>query len=329
LSVDWYRDILWRRRRAAQTSADQAASDDEPNFAGVRIVTYNPSCFDTIVSLIDDEFLIDTGASNSGSEPLDQHLRRRSDTSPIAYAFPRYVIALTDERCVLPEWKPYDGLRAEIDVMTLLQYSWDRIDRRLPYYWAGTYPSKTRSLLDDAIGYLVAADKALTDFENLTDDLEQEYIDAIRRGDVELELNGDSLQSYVSEAEVVSNLTSAAIEAGMRREDEYKVGSVFAEELLWVLRVSGIETLPDLDRFLDDASQRAPDLLRQIALLSGERGFDPWGVPDSIIIWLLLVLRRADETTVELTHRNDALVYALNTLIGNRTASDDRPPNVS
>jgi putative GTP pyrophosphokinase len=327
-SAERYRQALWRMRKEQPTGLDPADSDG-PSFAGVRIITHNPSNFDTIVTLIDDEFLVDTGASNSGSEPRDQHLRRRSDTAPIEYPFPRYVIALTDERCVLPEWKPYDGLRAEIDVMTLLQYSWVWTDRNLSYYWAGTYPSITRSLLDDAIGHLVAADETLADFERLTDDMEQEYIDAVRRGDVDLELNGDSLQSYVSEAEVVSNLTSAAVEAGMRRDDEYKLGPKWAEELLWVLRMSDIETLPDLDRFLDDASHRAPDLLRQIVLLAGERDFVPWAVPDSIIIWLLLVLRRADDTTVELTDQHKALEYALNTLIGNQVTSDDRPTNGS
>ena len=324
-SVDRYRDALWRRRSADQSGVDPATSSG-PSVGGVRIVTYNPSCFDTIVTLVDDEFLIDTSASNSGSEPRDRHMHRRSDTAPIEYPFPRYVIALTDERC-LPEWKPYEGLRAEVDVMTLMQYSWERIDRNLAYYWAGTYPSKTRSLLDDAIGHLVAADEALADFENLTADLEQEYIDAIRRGDVDLELNGDSLGSYLREAEVVSSLTAAAIDAGMRPDDDPPW--LFSEELLWLLRMSDIRSLPDLDRFLHDASDRASDLLRQITLLTGEREFVPVGSPYWIVMWLVLVLRRADSTTVWLTRNREELEYALNTLIGNRVASDDEPQNSS
>jgi hypothetical protein len=124
-------------------------------------------------------------------------------------------------------------------------------------------------------------------------------------------------------------LVAAGIEAGMRREDEYDLAWRFAEELLWVLRVSDIETLPELDRFLQDAWDRAPELLRQIVLLSGERDFVPWAVSDSIVMWLLLVLRRADDATVELTQQHQGLQYALNTLIGNQVASEDRPANDS
>jgi hypothetical protein len=174
----------------------------------------------------------------------------------------------------------------------------------------------------------VAADGVLTEVKTLTDTIEQEYIDAIRGGHVELELNGDSLRSYLCEAEVVSSLIAAGIEAGMRRDDEYDLAWRFAEELLWVLRVSDIETLPELDRFLQDSSDRAPELLRQIVLLAGERDFVPWAVSDSIVMWLLLVLRRADDTTVELTQQHQGLEYALNTLIGNRIASHERPGDV-
>jgi hypothetical protein len=316
-----YESLLFRNLKTGRS--------DESTGAGVHVVTHNTSYFDAIIKVIDEEFLVDSGAWDPAQRPDRPHAYARDDVAPIEYSYPRYVVRLTDERCVLPEWKPYQGLRVEIDVMTVLQYAWERTDEHLSYYWAGSYPSPIRTLLDDAIGHFVAADGVLTEVETLADTIEQEYIEAIRHGDVDLELNGDSLRSYLCEAEVVSSLVAAGIEAGMRREDEYDLAWRFAEELLWVLRVSDIETLPELDRFLQDASDRAPELLRQIVLLSGERDFVPWAVSDSIVMWLLLVLRRADDATVELTQQHQGLQYALNTLIGNQVASDDRPANDS
>lgn len=292
-------------------------------------MTYRTAHFEDIANVLEDDFTIDAEASNADRRLDELRLKSRAATAPIEYAFPRYVVALTEERAALPEWKPYAGLHAQIDVMTVLQWSWADIDDDLPYFWAGAYPTRTRKLLHDAIGHLAAADRALTEFERLTADVQQEYVNAVRRGNVGLELNGESIRSYLRNAEAVSSLTAAAIEAGLTRDDEYEVGDFSAEMVLWVMRATGVETLPELDQFLREASERAPDVLRRIVLLAGERDYVPWAYPDSIVEWLLVVLRRADGTTVELTQHIEELEYALNTLIGNRIASDDRPQNDS
>jgi hypothetical protein len=284
-------------------------------------VTYKTSYFEDIVRALDDEFVIDTEASSADYRMGEPPPHTRGNTAPVEYAFPHYVVTLTQERAALPEWKPYADLHAQIDVMTVLQWSWTDIDDDLPYFWDDAYPTRTRKLLDDAIGHLAAADRVLSEFERLTSAGQQEYVDAIRRGDVGIELNGESLLSYLRNAEAVSDLTAAAIEAGMRRADEYEMGQLDAEMVLWVTRATGLTTLPELDRFLRDASERAPDLLRQFVALTGEKEFLPWAYPDDNVIWLLLVLRRADLMTVELMGFRDELEYALNTLIGNRAGN--------
>jgi hypothetical protein len=292
-------------------------------------VTYKTSYFEDIVRTLDDEFVIDTEASSVDYRMGEPAPHIRGDSALVEYAFPHYVVALTQERAALPEWRPYADLQAQINVMTVLQWSWTDIDEDLPYFSAEAYPTRTRKLLGDAIGHLAAADRALSEFERLTTVGQQEYVHAIRRGDVGLELNAESLLSYLRTAETVSDLTASAIEAGLRRDDEYVIGQLDAELVIWVMRATGLRTLPELDEFLRQASERTRDLLRQIVELSGARDFVPWAFPDSIVMWLLLVLRRADKTTVELTQHRDELEYALNTLIGNQVAGDDQPPDVS
>jgi hypothetical protein len=58
---------------------------------------------------------------------------------------------------------------------------------------------------------------------------------------------------------------------------------------------------------------------------SGERGFAPWALPDSIVSWLALVLRRADAGTVALMRFADEIEDALNAIIGNPSEGRDAP----
>ena len=65
--------------------------------------------------------------------------------------------------------------------------------------------------------------------------------------------------------------------------------------------------------------------MRDIASLSSEAAFLPWAIPDSIVEWLVLVLRRADSETVSFVGYYDEIDDAVNTLIGNPVRSREAP----
>jgi hypothetical protein len=69
-----------------------------------------------------------------------------------------------------------------------------------------------------------------------------------------------------------------------------------------------------------------PAILADIAAATKERGFQPWALSDSIVEWLLLVLRRADAETVSLMRYFKPIEDGINAVIGNpvtRRATSD------
>jgi ppGpp synthetase/RelA/SpoT-type nucleotidyltranferase len=323
LSPDRYESRLFRSERAQRLQTAASRTADE-SCAGVRVVTYTTAYVDDVVALLYDEFSVEADAGNHSPAHADAW-RNWIDAGTSDYALLRYVVALTEQRSVLPEWKPYEDLRVNVDVLTVLQEAWRRIDWDLPYYSGKTYSSLSRHALETIVDHLDAADRALIEFRDATNEVEREYSDTIANDNFDLELNGDSLRAYLAGAEPISTLTEMAIDAGMRRDDEYEPDSTNVEKLVWLARVNGIETLDGLHRFVRETLERAPRVLGQITDVSTQRGFVPWALSTSIVTWLLLVLCRADTTTVQLLEYHDALEYALNTLIGNQMPGDPSP----
>jgi hypothetical protein len=83
-----YEALLYRNLKTGRS--------DESTGAGVRVVTHNTSFFDAIITVLDEEFLIDSGASDPARRPNDRHAHAPDDVAPIGYPYPRYVVRLTD-----------------------------------------------------------------------------------------------------------------------------------------------------------------------------------------------------------------------------------------
>src|SRR5687767_3538099 len=87
------------------------------------------------------------------------------------------------------------------------------------------------------------------------------------------------------------------------------------QRLLWLLERYGIKTVAELQDFVNDAAPRAPEIFRRLVELSARDGEDVVAQPEGLLLFLLLVLNRADSDTVNLTERRQEI--ALNVMIGN------------
>jgi ppGpp synthetase/RelA/SpoT-type nucleotidyltranferase len=70
---------------------------------------------------------------------------------------------------------------------------------------------------------------------------------------------------------------------------------------------------------------RAPGVIADVARIATDRGFTPYGVRNSILAWLLLVLNRADAETVAVADFYEEIEFALNTL--SETLSNNAKPS--
>lgn len=309
-------DRLYRALRNDEDVEDPFR--DLPDFAGVTIVVSELEEIDAVADLVERELDVDHGSSVSAAEAAT---RRAAIPEPpsLGYEGVRYATQITTARAELPEWKPYAGLRVQIEVQTVLQYAWERIDRDLPYYRGESYPPEARRSLGDFEALVAATDRQHQEIWAALAEENARYRELIERGELDIELNGESVAAYLQASETVAALTQAALAAGFRPDpDPFDPNRTELEELtMWLLRHNEIQTLQQLDDFLREARGRADRILGDIATISIDRGFQPWALPDSIVQWLLLVLRRADPDTIELMRYIDEIAHSLNILIGN------------
>jgi hypothetical protein len=246
-----------------------------------------------------------------------------SSSCSIVSAAARYFVSIPKARAELSEWKPYEGLWVNVDVVTLLQRALDHAEADLPYLWRKSYPEAVQEQIAEYYSLVAAADDQFASIWSAINELQAEYGAAVLRGDLDLELNVQSLATYLSSSDTVAELVRVGIAAGLEPDDDYEVHHLALEQgLLWLLRPNEIETIRELDDFLQNAYGRAGEVFADLVKLC-EADRDLWALPDSIVEWLLLVLQRADPETIDLMWYFQGLKDALNTLIGNPIPTRD------
>jgi GTP pyrophosphokinase len=310
--ADYDDDFVVRAYRARRAGIDVQNPLLELNgFAGVGIV------------------VADLPRAKAAAETIEQELEINRDVSLLPSgdegqpAVPRYFVSIPKARAELSEWKPYEGLWVNVDVVTLLQRALDHAEADLPYLWRESYPESVQEQIAEHYSLVAAADRRFASIWGAINELQTEYEAAVLRGDLELELNVQSLVAYLGSSDTVAELVRVGIAAGLRPEDDYEVDHLALEQgLLWLLRPSEIETVRELDDFLQNAYGRAGEVFADLVKLC-EADRDLWALPDSIVEWLFLVLKRADPETIDLMWYFQGLKDALNTLIGNPVPTRD------
>lgn len=134
------------RRKDYKTPEDEIS-----DLAGIRVIAYLETEIISIIETIKDTFeVIDC-------ESLDKS--RELGTDRIGYRSFHFVCRLGAERDLLPEYKPYKGLKFEIQVRTVLQHAWAEIEHDRNYKFAGVLPPEIRRRLFLIAGMLELADR--------------------------------------------------------------------------------------------------------------------------------------------------------------------------
>ena len=287
--------------------------------AGVTVMVETPASLPQIVELVRREFMVDLAGSLSIEEAgaLNERL---AGPDNVAYASPHYLVSLDERRLELGEWSRFAGLKIRIEVKTLLQDAWERIDRDLPFYVATSYPPEVRDLLARSALGLSAIDADLAEAKDAIQRLLGEYEEAVAAGELQLPVNGISLLAYVRTSELVRSLTELGADVGLASVPDYEPELTDIEHrVLWLLRSADVHTLAELEDFLKQATPRARDTLTELVRVTTDQGYTPSALPESIVEWLWLVLHRVDAETISMLRYWDEIEHALNTLIGNPT----------
>lgn len=216
--------------------------DEVTDVSAVRVVTYFANDVHSVADAIRADFLID--ASNS----VDK--RDLLDPDRFGYLSLHYVVSLPMGRTELTEFRRFAGLKAEVQVRSILQHAWAEIEHDLGYKTSLGVPRDVRRQFSRLAGLLELADAEFVAIRDALERYEAAVPQLIETQPGHVHLDKASLKNLISEGPIVPELDSA-----LAQFTEGKlfigVGDESIETYVAGFKVLGITTIAELTRALE------------------------------------------------------------------------------
>jgi ppGpp synthetase/RelA/SpoT-type nucleotidyltranferase len=277
------RSFIDKIQREGKTYANPL--EEITDLVGIRIIAYQQEDVDRIRELLEKELDIDWGNSVDKAETLDP--------DRFGYLSVHYVVGLPPARRRLTEWKVFSSIKAEIQVRTALQHAWAAIDHKLRYKTAKEVPRDLRRKLFCLSALLELADDEFSNLTKLSEQVEAQYSQRLKKGNLDIEVDLSSLQVYLSSTKHLTRWRKEAREIGFRAAlDAGERRRKRRSRLLKILQLTGVATIKELDDILSDADSWGTEVLTRFFKLSSEAGRVPTAVGHNLIMILVLYAKR-------------------------------------
>lgn len=281
---------------------------DMPDLIGLRVIVYYAADRQAVGDLLEQEFVIDWDRSTGE--------REARDPDRFGYESAHYIVSLRDDRAGLSDWADYRAMHAEVQVRTVLQHAWAAISHKLDYKSEVEVPRELRRQLFRLSALLELADDEFDGLRTDTAQVEARYEERIGAGDLDIELNAASLETYGYVTGSTDRWQALALEAGFRPlevTDPYD-RSYDRTSLLNVLDAENVRTLEEFDDLLSASEDSGQALLGRIAKQATEDGHTPVATPLDVLTILILATRQPDDEVLEATEFRDEIQNAIRAL---------------
>ncbi|WNM40258.1 hypothetical protein RMN56_02505 [Micromonospora halotolerans] len=253
------------------------------DLVGLRIITYYLEDVVRVGEILKAQFVIDE--SNSVDKAAG------FDPDRFGYTSVHYVLGLAPARGELAEWRPFKGIRAEIQVRTALQHAWAAVNHKLDYKSTTEAPAKLRRRLFRLSALFELADEQFSELRDERERISSQYEGEVREGHLEIPLNEASLLAYLSDSDTISAFTERLrqLEATVRMHDEKRMARD-RRDLLEVLDLYNIETVAELDKYIKS------DIFPHMSI-PPYTGYAT-SVPDWLTAYILIDKKASKETVV-------------------------------
>ncbi|MDX8033609.1 hypothetical protein SK803_25595 [Lentzea sp. BCCO 10_0856] len=213
--------------------------NDMTDLVGLRIIAYYLEDVEKIVGLLRSQFTV-----------LEEHSANKQDAlaaDQFGYTSIHLVIRMGDNRCALPEWSQYAGITVELQVRTTLQHAWAAVHHKLSYKRAEEAPTSLQRKLFRLSALFEMADEQFSAIRTATSELSDEYSDNVKQGNLDIEIDADSLDAYLY------NSPKVALIRGIAGEDvssQIRAGDSLRSELIQLAVHLGAKTIEEFDRLL-------------------------------------------------------------------------------
>ena len=126
------------------------------DLVGVRVIVYYPDEIEQVVSIIDDEFDVQTSENKSQILELDK----------FGYRSFHNIVTIPENWTQTPNYRGLSGLKCEIQVRTLLMHAWAEIEHKLQYKNEESVPSELRRKLFRLSAKFEEADEQFQELRN-------------------------------------------------------------------------------------------------------------------------------------------------------------------
>lgn len=210
------------------------------DLVGFRVINYFEDDIDFVADLVQNEFEVDNYNS------ID---KRQLENDRFGYRSLHFVFSLRPERLKLTEYKKFAGMKAEVQIRSILQHSWAEIEHDLGYKGESEIPETAKRTF-----YRVAAllEQADIEFVKLRAEIKL-YEDAVKKkiqaNPASVLIDKASLLSFIRENPILEALEiKVEKELKIKREDIEK--STVSNSLVRFekLKVTTVKQLEDLYR---------------------------------------------------------------------------------
>jgi ppGpp synthetase/RelA/SpoT-type nucleotidyltranferase len=285
-------NFVSKLRRKEEKYADPLA--EVTDLTGLRVVLYYLDDVDRVGEIIEDQFEVDRANSVDKADLLDP--------DRFGYLSVHHVVRLEEPRRSLPEWAPFGDISAEVQVRTVLQHAWGAISRKLAYASVREAPRDLQRSLNRLSALLELGDDQFLNIRRAREGIEEVYDRELERGNLNLEVDESSLESYIRESGLedrVSQLARAAGSPQRRLDPEYlkEMQQEGMSDLLSVLRALEIDQISQLDERIQGLWEAIPEFMTSVNEVYGARHGKP--IADLPLNWLVLILLWSAEATPE------------------------------
>ncbi|MFM0235923.1 GTP pyrophosphokinase [Paraburkholderia sediminicola] len=252
------------------------------DLTGLRIITYYQDDAALIGELIKSEFDVDSTNSVEYS-PID---------SEFGYRSAHYVVRLSDSRGPLVEWAGLAGLRAEIQVRTVLQHAWAAISHKLQYKREHDVPTPLRRKLFRLSALFELADDEFVSLRDASGLLSRQIDSQLAEGNRNIRIDHVSLHQFIEQSLVVSELCVLAAEVGFSFDDPNDPDDSDRDTISDLVLLAGyarLNTLSQFENVLEGASSWAKAYFTEQYARNGSSDGDEWYVSPAFMCELVLI----------------------------------------
>jgi ppGpp synthetase/RelA/SpoT-type nucleotidyltranferase len=281
-------------KKIQKKDATYRSIEDITDVAGVRVITYFSDQVDKVASIVENEFKVDIKNS------IDK--RKVLDPDRFGYLSLHYVISLSEARCVFPENQALSGLRAEIQIRSILQHTWAEIEHDLGYKTSSEVPESIRRQFARLAGLLELADDEFVRIRNSLEAYSREVSTKIAEDPNTVSLDRVSLVDFARTDILVRHLDQAiAVSFGcsVRPNEDFIAKNVGG------LQFFGLQTIADVKSALEKHKDHIIRLSDRWSKDNEESGEDTIGesISESISLFYLCYILAGASQSINQVHR--------------------------